>query len=392
MFCSNSTSFHEAIFNAKPVLSHHIQKSSWFGKKIFLGYSDASGWKIYELGLFDRILRKLNVAYEDTHRQVVIKKLDDLNDDEILLIPKYDLIKKMPGLSQKLEEICSKKIKNFGMAFKQNFQNPLEMKKGAQEFKTFPIGKVHAVETYKNDPEQCGKVKKQMIFKDIKHIESQGKAEKDITSVEDLMLYISGLREVDLNHPLCARIVVDVFKECNKETSEQLCEWLSKEKTFNPCLLKECLNVFIDKEEKQLPFSLYSIELLIKIYEKGKWNHIKASSGHLILPANHQLIVSSIRILIQNLPNEDRVIALAEWMMNQPEYDLQTFSTWVNIFKQKEKEKGAINLYYPLFDKMMAHFNHKWGSKHLSQLHPDIVNYLQSKNLTNKQNKQFKNI
>lgn len=256
-------------------------------------------------------------------------------------------------------------------------------KRGAKKTeKEMPSGKIKAFEAYKENPKQCGKVKKTIIFQDIKSIESPMKmtGNKNTTSsVVGLMLYVSELSKVDLNHPLCAQIVVDVFKECNKETSEQLSEWLSKEETFNIDLLIACFEVLIEKQQQQLPFSLYAIELLMKIYKEKEWNQVKNPSHHLILPSNDKLIVSVMTILIKEMPNDNKVIALTEWMMDQKEYDLSSFSIWINIFQQKEKEKAAVNLYYPLLDKMIAHFKNRWGSSHLVKLDTHTANYVKSK-------------
>jgi hypothetical protein len=242
------------------------------------------------------------------------------------------------------------------------------------------VGKANALEHYKNDPVHCGKNQKGMIFNDIKYIEPQYK--KDLTSVIGLMQYISELEEVDLNHPLCAHVIVDVLKECNKETSEQLSQWLIKQATFNPHLLKECLNAFIHKQQQQLPISPFSIEILMKAYEDKGWNQITDPKGDQLLPSNDLSIISAMAILIKNLPNDDKIISLTEWMLNQPDYDLNTFSTWIKIFKQKEQETTAINIYYPLRNKMVAHFNQKWGANSLAKLDAEIINYLNPKSKT----------
>ncbi len=257
-----------------------------------------------------------------------------------------------------------------------------EKKEGEQKntnslFHGIPDSKVKILGVYKDKPEQCGKVKKMIIFNDIKFIESQGQIRQDIFSVVDLMLYLTELSEVDLNHPICARVIIDVFKECNKETSEQLGEWLRKEKTFNTSLLKSCLQVFIDKLQQQVPFSPYALELLIKTYQEKNWNQTQNAS---ILPSNHPLLVSAMTILIKNSPNDDRIMALTKWMMRQKEYDLNTFEEWVSIFQQKEKEKIALhNLYYPLLNTMIADFKTRWGAKHLKEVSPSVVDYLLQK-------------
>jgi hypothetical protein len=254
-----------------------------------------------------------------------------------------------------------------------------------------PQGKAKALEEYKKNPETCIAKHKRIIFTDIKGIEYQdlartNKKEKDILyrkedliTVIDLMLHLSGLTEVDLNHRLCASVVGDVLRECNKETSERLCVWLSKEKTFNIPLLKACIQVFIDKQVQSLPFNLYSVELLMKIYKEKEWNKLKHKDDSLILPSNDPRIVSAMTILIKGTPNENRIISLAEWMIDQPQYDLDTFSKWLRIFQQKEQENKAINLYYPLLDQLIDHFKNRWGKNFVNSVDADVRNYLLSK-------------
>lgn len=95
------------------------QKSSWLGKKVFLGYSN-SRWKVYELSLFDRFARMLNLAYRDTHLKTVVDNFENLTTHDIKLI--YDDLGQggLSGLPQKLQEI-----------FRENVQESKEVIKGS---------------------------------------------------------------------------------------------------------------------------------------------------------------------------------------------------------------------------------------------------------------------
>lgn len=100
---SKPASLAEAIETGKEILKRHSSESSWLGKKIFLGYNNETGWKIYELNLFDRFLRVLDLDYQDTHRHNVIEKLSNLTEKNVLNIGL--LIEGMPGLQKKLKKI-----------------------------------------------------------------------------------------------------------------------------------------------------------------------------------------------------------------------------------------------------------------------------------------------
>lgn len=101
-----SRSFEDAKIEASQILKkHQTQKSTWFGKQIYLGYNDETGWKILELDLFDRILRKMNLAFQDTHSKQVKGKLKELSNEEL-----SGLIDTLPKLKGKLERILERKL------------------------------------------------------------------------------------------------------------------------------------------------------------------------------------------------------------------------------------------------------------------------------------------
>ncbi len=238
--------------------------------------------------------------------------------------------------------------------------------------------KLKALESYKMNPIQCSKMHKTIIFQDIQFIEfSHDKPKNQDKILLNLMRYLSGLNEINLSHPLCAQVVVDTLIVCKKEISQQLIDWIIHEKTFNIQLLMKCFQIFIDKDKQQLPFDLYPLEQLIKIYINRFSN--QQEQGQLLLPSNHPLVTSIMAILIREEPNDPRLDGLVEWMMNQKDYDLMTFSTWILIFSEKERAKATgFPLYYPVRDKMITHFQTKWKGKEVDALPNEVVNYLQS--------------
>lgn len=104
----NFTSFNEAILQNKSILEK--KKSSWLGKKVYLGYSSKKGWKVYELGIFERCLRYLKFAYKDTHLKNVKDNLDHLTKQDTIIITKK-LIVRIPKLNEKLQEVYNKNFK-----------------------------------------------------------------------------------------------------------------------------------------------------------------------------------------------------------------------------------------------------------------------------------------
>lgn len=238
---------------------------------------------------------------------------------------------------------------------------------------TIPPGKAKALKEYKSNPQQCKRMSRTLSLRDIKSIDAPFKNSQDVTSVVGLMHYFSDLSEIDLHHERCMQIAVDVLQECDKNTNGRLVEWLIQQETFNAQLLVKCLSAFLEKEERQAPIDLYAVEQLIKTYQDKAWNQKPT-------PSNDPIMISAMAILIKQTPNENRIIALAEWFMNQPEYDVITFSTWLRVFKQKEIDYSTrAGLYYPLLNKMLVHFKEKWGKENELNLDPDVASYLKVK-------------
>lgn len=223
--------------------------------------------------------------------------------------------------------------------------NPVDFSKPSKGFNK-------ALETYRNLPNsqkvitRVEEMQISMIFNSIESIEQEGKK----FSLVDLMLQVSGLKGIDLNNSECARVVKDTFKYCNKETSEQLSIWLNKQDDFSFSLLRSCLIELIDKYNDGKTVSLVAIRQLMKIYQDKGWNKKTKTSKALTFDSE---IISAMKILIQDSPNDNHVVALGEWMMKQPEFNSSIFHDWRKIFLKKQQDnKTAINLYYPLFQTM----------------------------------------
>ena len=251
-----------------------------------------------------------------------------------------------------------------------------------QTEKEFSEGKTKALADYKKDPAKCSIKDKAILFKDIKAIKSPHYgypsykvSSLKLTTVVDLMLYLSGLSKVDLRDTMCVQVVVDTIRACNKDTSEQLVEWMLKEKSFGATLLGKCLSAFLEKDSLNQPTSSYAIQQLILHYNKQSW--------HKKLPVNDPSISGAMVLLIKGEPNNSTISFLAENIMDQPEFDLNTFVQWLSIFKKKEEEKSfAPNLYYPLRDKLIAYLDKNSDWKQIIKVRPEykeVQEYLEAK-------------
>ncbi len=179
------------------------------------------------------------------------------------------------------------------------------------------LSKSKALAEYKHHFSTCKKVSKTIIFKDIKQIKPQGKNYDSIDSVVGLMLYVSDLTAIDLLHEKCIQVILDTIQEGDKETSLQLISWLGQEKTFHIVLWQACVQIFIDKAQRQAPFNSVALERLIKIYKDRSWHQLCNSQNSLIVPLNHSLIKSALSILNENDSQNEKIKALNKWITEQ---------------------------------------------------------------------------
>jgi hypothetical protein len=229
-------------------------------------------------------------------------------------------------------------------------------------------GKKTALEHYLKDPAKCPLFYTKMIYQDMKLIEQKSNS-ADTTSVVGLMKYASGIDDkdsVDLRDDMCARVLLDTIRFCNKETSGQLTEWLIKEKTFHPALLMECFKIFLKFDNEQKPYNEFALQTLVKIYVEREWNKLKDIEGDPLFPSNNHLLVSVMSQLINKGPNDNLVEKWASWFIEQKEFDITTFAAWIRIFKTREETKSVgVSIYYPLRNSLMAYLDNQteWKEK-----------------------------
>lgn len=167
---SNYFSFKEAIIDATPIFfNRENEKSYWSGKKIFLGYSEEKGWKVYELGFFAQIFRKLNLAYRDTHRHSILAKLENLTAEEACFISKSQIAKKLPSLKKKLEEIYHQKVRSKA----QTQLLPICTQKSESQMQIIAPEQAEPEEEQPNLREDAAKNLSQNLTKDV--VEADGK-------------------------------------------------------------------------------------------------------------------------------------------------------------------------------------------------------------------------
>lgn len=231
---------------------------------------------------------------------------------------------------------------------------------------------------YKNAPWNLEDQRKLMVFKDIKGMvgNSLGIYYGDITTVEHLMKFVSDIppkerRSIDLNNPKCVQVIVDTLKFCPEQMCDQVVNWLMEQvdrlskakggQTFNLNLLKSSLEVFVSKGNDQQRFSKYALEQLMLIYIDPSLKSTRPAA----LPLNDATVTGAVELLYNTTPNE-KVAAekFTPWVILQPDYDLNLFVKWIQVFKYKEETISAIHLYYPARDKLLFDFQQRksWAS------------------------------
>ncbi|MBA2367762.1 MAG: hypothetical protein H0V82_01910 [Candidatus Protochlamydia sp.] len=239
-----------------------------------------------------------------------------------------------------------------------------------------PVVKTNALNAYMENPVGCSRNFKSVIFLDIQSIAHSSRMEKNLTSVESYLKYISGSNVINLKEPVCIAFVRDCFKELNKETSIRLVEWLIEQNTFNVELWGDSISGLLEREKDGQPLNPFSIEKLIGFY-RSNYEALKTS-----ISVNDPLVLNALSSLINIEPNNDRVIDIATWVMNQNEFDISSCEPWLKIFQAKERQFiNSPNLYYPLLNLIVAKVKQVIGEKILADQIEDhtIKDYLNIK-------------
>lgn len=256
--------------------------------------------------------------------------------------------------------------------------------------------KKDVLKDYYNAPWDVDDRRKLVIFKDIQGMTNQfGLYFGDITTLEHLMKYItdSPLRlskAVDLNNPKCVQVAVDTFRFCPELVCDSLVNWLMDQLSkltkaganppFNLELLEKSLEVFIMKSNTQQRYSQYSLEQLLVLYMNSALDSVRSSK----LPLHNDTIVKAIQTLYFSHPNEKVALeVLTPWLIKQPEYDLNLFSSYIRIFKLKEETKESGNLFYPVRDRLCSDFLSRGWNKDIVHLTgaEDVILYLKIKGI-----------
>jgi hypothetical protein len=237
-----------------------------------------------------------------------------------------------------------------------------------------PHGKRNAINAYVENPSNCTRNIRSIIFLDIRSIVSTSSL--DLTSVESYLKYFGRTDEINLKDPLCIAFIKDCFKELSKEASIRLVEWLIEQNTFDVELWGDSINCILEREQNGQPINTFSIEKLIGFY-RVNYERLKNT-----LSVNDPILLNALSSLIKNDPNNDRVIEIGTWLMNQNEFTISSFAPWLRIFQSKERQFSASrNLYYPLLNLIVAKVKEMGGEEILNQQtwDQDLQNYLRIK-------------
>lgn len=162
------------------------------------------------------------------------------------------------------------------------------------------------------------------------------------------MKQLSGSTEVDLAHPQCKKIVVDMFKTKNINFTEELASWLVDDLTFHPALFLDCLAAINEEKKNHKPFRPRTIELLLKSYSDHEWNQT--------IPLNTEALLDSLVFLLIEAHGEDSVKSLCEKFMKDRGFDAVVFKRLLTVFMDKERKfASSPDLTYPIRDLLIGH-------------------------------------
>ena len=122
-----------------------------------------------------------------------------------------------------------------------------------------------AIDSYIKDPENCSAEFKEIIFQNVIRIIPDPTA-----SMEDLIRNTAELEpKIDLSIPICAQVVLDMFKVGNSDGRDKdLANWLSKQTTLDRNLLNKCIEHF----KKDKPKNADILKKLLQICVDRNWD------------------------------------------------------------------------------------------------------------------------
>lgn len=227
------------------------------------------------------------------------------------------------------------------------------------------VGKKSAIDAFKRDPGNCSSFHKTILFRDIKSV-------KDL---EDLICTVSNTETVDLNNQWSKILILEALDAVQREVSDVIIEELTKKGFFTPHIYCDILKQITDKADEQKPFSLFSLELLMKLYMEKDWY-----LGN--LPLDNPQFLKGFQLLIKSKPNENPTVQMVDWMLTLPQFNFAVCVACITSYLKKIWEKPPqqqVNIVYPVLQKLEDHFKTKgWAAQADTVQHTAVKRHLES--------------
>ncbi len=214
------------------------------------------------------------------------------------------------------------------------------------------ISPANARKIYIENPSNCSEEYKISLFKLI----------KNVTDVFDLIQKITKSDKLDLCHPNCVQVIEDVLERGAFQLVGDLINALEGNKTLNLSALKKLLSAIIRRElNSGINLELlYPLETLIKMVDELYLSINEEAIPSKELPVNDPAVVDAFCILLERKhDSDDKIQIYLSRMIEKPEFDIDTFIRFIDVYIKKEKESHNTNIVNPARDRLVHAFNTK---------------------------------
>lgn len=87
----------------------------------------------------------------------------------------------------------------------------------------------------------------------------------------------------------------------------------------------------------------------MEIYKSESWNSLLDKHKKPLVPVSDPIILKTCALLIENAPNDSKVIEITNWMLKQKGFPPQACQDWILLI-DKIKNADEQPIVYPLYD------------------------------------------
>lgn len=250
-----------------------------------------------------------------------------------------------------------------------------------QRSKTASDARGRALERYAANQKGVNKMTRRIVFTEISAVENvSGYTIDETKSVQGLVQWVTNKTVVDLNDERGEQVVLDCLRECNQEIQKKTAAWLNDNQLFTPRLLKNTMQLTLDKIEAGEICDFLQLESLLNYYLENDIHTLCNLEGKPEFPVSDGVLVALVVKFMQLTPAEERIEHIVIRFMGLEGYSYEVFKKWINHYFQKEGGRASGVADYRLRDRLIHDYSRKpeWQEslKSMPALFAYVKNYL----------------